>query len=112
MGITWSEFWHMNPHIISCVADGYKKRIEEKDALMHFWWGTYGLSALGVAIEHCFNGKNAKSKYIENPLWSERQEDQCKKEEKLTEEEKKKQTEMFFTKLRVLEANHKLTKKE
>ena len=49
MGITWNEFWKMNPHIINCIANGYREKQIEQDSLAHAWWGTYGLSAVSVA---------------------------------------------------------------
>lgn len=110
LGITWNEFWNMNPHIINCIAEGYREKQIEQDALMHMWWGSYGLSAVSVAIEHCLSGKKAKSKYMEKPILSEYQES-IQSEKPLTEEEKKRQTEILFTKLQVLSANHKLKKK-
>lgn len=70
MGVTWQEFWRMNPHIIKCIAKGHKEKIKEQDTLMHTWWGTYGLSALTVAVEHCLHGKKAKSEYIDKPILS------------------------------------------
>lgn len=45
----------------------HKKQLEEQDLLQHLWWGSYGLSAVSVAVEHCLAGKKAKSKYIEKP---------------------------------------------
>ena len=33
--------------------------------LIHTWIGTYGMSALTTAIDHCMNGKKAKSKFVE-----------------------------------------------
>lgn len=44
----------------------------EQDRLQHAWWGNYGLSAVGVAIEHCLSEK-PKSKYIEKPIFSKNQ---------------------------------------
>ena len=35
---------------------------------IHSWVGTYGLSAVTVAVEHCLNGRKAKTKYIEKPV--------------------------------------------
>ena len=35
---------------------------------MWAWWGNYGISALCFAIEHCLNGKKAKSKYVNEPI--------------------------------------------
>lgn len=70
IGITWNEFWGMNPHIIKCLEKGHENKIKEQDALMHSWWGTYGLSAVAYAVEHCLAGNKAKSKYIEKPIFS------------------------------------------
>lgn len=69
MGVTWQEFWGMNPHIIKCIAKGHEEKIKQQDYLQHLWWGSYGLSAVYMATEHCF-GKKPKSKYIEKPLFS------------------------------------------
>lgn len=70
MGITWDEFWGMNPRIIKCISKGYEMKIKEQDALMHSWWGSYGLSAVYHAVEHCLAGRKATSKYIEKPIFS------------------------------------------
>lgn len=48
----------------------YKNKIKEIDAMMHAWWGEYGLSAVTVAVEHCIHGRKASSKYIEKPILS------------------------------------------
>lgn len=70
MGVTWNDFWSMNPHIIKCIIKGYREKQIELDALMHSWWGTYGISAFSFAIDHCLNGKKAKSEYIKEPILS------------------------------------------
>lgn len=49
----------------------YKLKMQEQDNLMHLWWGTYGLSAMSVAIEHCLAGKKAKSKYVKDAVMDE-----------------------------------------
>lgn len=108
MGITWDEFWGMNPRIIKCIAKGHKEKIKEQDALMHTWFGTYGISALTVAVEHCLHGKNAKTEYIDKPIMSDL--DKEKKSTELTEEEKLKQTEQVFLTLRIMGINNKLSK--
>lgn len=68
MGVTWQEFWQMNPHIINCIQNGYKEKIKRQDYLQHAWWGTYGLSAVAVAVEHAVFGEKAKSEYIKNAI--------------------------------------------
>ena len=35
---------------------------------MWLWFGSYGVSAVAVAVEHCLSGKKAKSKYIDRPV--------------------------------------------
>jgi hypothetical protein len=35
---------------------------------MWSWWGNYGISAVTCALDHCLNGKKAKTKYIKKPL--------------------------------------------
>lgn len=48
----------------------HKQQLIEKDSLIHLWVGTYGVSALSVAISKCFS-KNSNAKYIENPILEE-----------------------------------------
>ena len=73
--------------------------------MMHMWFGTYGLSAVSVAVEHCFAGRKAKSKYIEKPVLSEIQERKTNKE--LTEDEKQAQLDKFVMSLKIMESNFK-----
>lgn len=113
MGITWWQFWGLNPHKIKIIAIGYNEQKIEFDAMMHAWWGSYGLSAVSVAVEHCLAGKKAKSSYIEKPILSDMQETKQKTKEEvhLTEEEKRKQTEQLFMRLKIMGANHKRNNK-
>lgn len=114
MGITWEQFWGMNPRMIRCISIGHEKKIKEYDALIHTWVGTYGLSALSVAIEHCMNGKKAKSKFIENPIMSdvESKTESTENSGGLSEREKIEKTEQLFMKLSIMGANHKLANKD
>lgn len=73
--------------------------------MMHMWFGTYGLSAVSVAVEHCLAGRKAKSKYIEKPVLSEIQERKTNKE--LTEDEKQAQLDKFIMSLKIMESNFK-----
>lgn len=101
----------MNPHIIKCLYKGYEERVKQEDYLQYIWWGNYGLSAVSVAVEHRLAGKKAKSKYIEKPILSKIE--QKKEQGKLmTEEEKKKQTEQLFMRLRIMGANFNLNKEK
>lgn len=82
----------------------HKKKVIEQDYLQHLWWGNYGVSALSVAIDHCINGKKAKSKYMEKSLF-EQMEDENKE---LSEHEIKKQRELFVANLEIMKANFEI----
>lgn len=101
----------MNPHIINCLRKGYEAKIKEQDYLQHLWWGSYGKQAVYVAVEHCLAGRKAKSKYVEKPILSEI-EKKTEENKPMTEEEKRKQTEALFMKLRIMGANFNLNKEK
>lgn len=108
IGISWKEFWGMNPHIIKLLLKGHEEKLKEQDYIA-WLQGQYTLSAVSVAVEHCLAGKKAKSKYIEKQIMQEIEEKQTKNNRKtLTEEDKKKQTEQLFLKLRIMGANFNL----
>lgn len=69
MGISYDEFWQMNPRILNIHTEAHKKRLKEQD-VMNWYQGQYYLSAIVTALDGCFNGKKAKSKYIETPIMS------------------------------------------
>ena len=111
-GITWEQFWHMNPRIIKCISLGHEKKIKEQDALIHTWVGTYGLSALNVVINHCIEGSKSKSKYIEEPIMSDASLSKDKEDKsKISEKEKLEKTEQLFMKLNIMSANYELANK-
>ena len=57
---------------------------------MWAWWGNYGISALCFAIEHCLNGKKAKSKYVNEPIMAKVLENDGLTEEEIYEKELRK----------------------
>ena len=73
-------FWHLNPKKLIPFKDAHKRKIKEKDLLMYSWFGNYGISALTVAIEHCFS-KNAKSEYLKSAIMSDMEDDKLTQEE-------------------------------
>lgn len=93
IGISWQEFWSMNPHIIKCIYKGYQERLKEQmmvqDRMNHIA-NQYTLSAITVAIDHAFN-KKAKSKYIENPILATAIEDSMLTQEEIDEREMRKE---------------------
>lgn len=94
IGISWREFWSMNPHIIKCLYKGHQEKLREQlmiqDRMAHAA-GQYTLSAVMVAIDHAMNGKKAKSKYIENPVLAQAIEDSMLTQEEIDEREMKKE---------------------
>lgn len=56
------------PADLKPYADAYNLDKKQRDNDMWMWFGTYGLSAVSVAVEHCLAGKKAKSKYIDKPI--------------------------------------------
>lgn len=71
-------------------------------------FGSYGISALMVAIDHCLNGRKARSKYIEKPIMQELEE----KNKPLSEEEMDRQRELFVAKLEAMRVNFELNHKK
>lgn len=105
IGVSWDDFWKMNPHIIKLLMKGHEEKIKEQDYLA-WLFNQYTLSAVSVAVEHCLAGRKAKTKYIDKPIMQETEQKQVHKSYiPLTEEEKKQQTENLFMKLRIMGAN-------
>lgn len=65
-------------------------QIAEQDNLQHMWWGTYGISALIVAIDKCFGGKKSKAEYTKEPILSKTFENEGLTEEEIRERELRK----------------------
>lgn len=103
MGITWWQFWELNPHKIEIIKLGYEEQKIEIDAMMHAWWGTYGLSAVSVAVEHCLAGKKAKSEFVKTPLLQ--TSDKKTNEKSLSVKELEKKAENVFLQLGIMGAN-------
>ena len=103
MGVSWDEFWHMNPRILAAIADGYKQRIRHAD-YMNWLNGHYILSAVAVAVERNLAGKKAKLEYDKKPIL-----EQVEEENKpMSEEELHKQRVLFMEKLKIMQANFEL----
>lgn len=106
MGVSWQEFWSMNPRIIKVIAKGYKEKIKEQDYLA--WLSNkYTLSAVGVAIENNF-AKHPKAKYIDKPIMQQIEE----QNKPLSENELQRQRELFVAKLEVMKTNFELNHKD
>lgn len=89
MGVSWKEFWGMNPHIIKLLMKGHEEKIKEQDYLAWIF-GQYTLSAVSTAIERNLAGKKSKSEYIKEPLLPKIFENEGLTEEEIHEKEIKK----------------------
>lgn len=84
IGVSWSEFWTLNPRIIKTMMKGYGERIKRQD-YMNWLSNQYTLSAVMVAIDKALNGKKSKEEYVKEPALS-----KFIDESELTEEEREK----------------------
>ena len=110
-GITWEQFWGMNPRIIKLISKGHENKIKKRDE--EAWrMGIYNQSAVSVAVEHCLAGRKAQSKYIEKPFLMQAEINQKAEAEQLTEAEKQKQVELLFMRLQVQAHNFKQEQKK
>lgn len=98
IGISYSDFWEMNPHIINIYSLAHKKRMKEKNAEMHLQ-GIYMRDAILSTICNAFQGKGAKPyEYPKEPY-------DFSPETELTEQEKDEQIEMLFASLSMMKSN-------
>lgn len=94
----------------SCPADlepyakAHKMEVMENDTIIHTVCGNYVLSAVSVAVEHCFAGRKARSKYIDKPIMRQIEENN----KPLSEDELQRQRELFVANLEVMKANFEL----
>lgn len=107
MGVAYEQFMDSCPKELEPYVKAHNNKIMEEDYLQHLWWGNYGISALIVAIDRCIHGKKAKAKYIDKPILQEIE----KMNQQLSEDELKKQRELFVAKLEIMKTNFELSKK-
>lgn len=86
------QFKHLNPTKLEYCLKGYELRRKMQDRDMWEYFGTYGLSAVMTAVEHCLAGRKAISKYIDKPNLQ----DGTRQNRPLTEEEKMREVDKFF----------------
>lgn len=93
IGISWKEFWTLNPHIIKCLLKGKSEQQKELDQMM--WrMEQYIYDATSVALDHRLTalfGKRAKSKTFENPIFMQAIEDSILTQEEIDEREMNKE---------------------
>lgn len=108
IGISYNDFWHMNPRRIKAFEEAHKLKAKMQDEQM-WLMGIYIQSAVSVAVEHNLAGRKATSKYIEKPFL---QNEIFTKNKELTEYEKQKAVDKFFAKENARRLNWKRNKKK
>ncbi len=103
MGISWHDFWNMNPRILKAHIKGYEERQKHED-YMAWLAGQYTMSAVQVVVEHAVAGNKAKSKYVEKPFLESANNTQSNDVEK--------QRELFVAQLLAMKANFDNNKNE
>lgn len=92
IGISYYDFWDMNPHIINIFTEAKRIQNKEKNAFMHLQ-GVYMRDAILSSICNSFRGKGTEPyEYPKEPY-------NIEGERELTEEEKDMQVEQLFANL-------------
>lgn len=66
IGVPFELLWSMNPRKLDIYQKAFEMTMRRENAVAHRN-GYYMMSAVSVAIEHCFS-KNPKSEYIKSPI--------------------------------------------
>lgn len=105
MGITYDEFWTLNPRKIKVIYEGYKlrRKIEDEKAWM---LGGYIFQAVSVSLGNAFRKKNQKAKsyfeIVEKPFLAELD------KREMSEEEKQKRLDALMASLHVMQNNFEI----
>lgn len=104
IGVSWDEFWRMNPRILYAITEGYNQRVRNED-YMNWINGQYTLSAVIVGVERNLAGRKAKSEYPKNPFFEEIE----KQNKPLSDDELQKQRELFVERLKTMQSNFEIS---
>jgi len=111
MGVTYSEFWTLNPRRIKILVESYKLKRQVQDEEM-WLLGGYVFEACSIALGNAFRKKGQKAQgyfeLIKEPITKRVSEN--KDENGLSESEKIAKTELLFKNLEIMAANHRLSK--
>ena len=106
MGVNLAEFWHLTPHTLQLIAQGYnialKRQIEHDNAIAHLQ-GAYFAEALASTVGNMFASKTAKRhEYPDKPY-------DLDLDDNREEKEKERQLELFRAQLSARMSNFNLT---
>ena len=109
MGISYNDFWDMNPRIMNVHIAGYKKRVNTQldyDNYVSYLGGIYVRDALASTVGNMFSKKTAKPIEYPKMPYPITQEQVEQREEA----EKEAQRQMFWAQLQTMQANFELSK--
>lgn len=106
IGVSWERFMDSCPNELKPFEKAQKLKREEKDYMVHAWFGNYGISAISVAVANVLLGKKSNAKYIKEPILQ-----GLKNETELSEKELRIQRKLFVAKLEAMKTNFELQKK-
>ena len=111
MGVTYDEFWTLNPRKINVIVEGHKLKRQVIDE-QNWMLGDYVFGAVSIALGNAFRKKGVQPKeyFKEIPQPISRRILDVPDENGLTEAEKKQKTELLFKNLEIMAANHRLNK--
>ncbi len=109
IGISYNEFWTLNPRKIKVIVEGYRLQRQVRDE--EYWMlGGYIFDAVSLAMGNSFRKKGQKPKEyfetIKEPILKRETE---KNSEVMSELEKRQKTELLFKNLEIMAANHRLS---
>lgn len=110
MGISYEEFWRLNPRSFTVIANGYKLKRKEEDTMM-WLQGGYIFDGVSLALGNAFKKKGQKAKEYFKELKEPYLSREITAGSEMTEKEKKTMTEQLFTNLEIQMANFNLRKK-
>ena len=109
MGVKLDEFWHLTPHSLYIIAQGfnvaYKRQLEHDNAMAHLH-GIYFSEALMATVGNMFSDKNSKKhEYPDKPY-------ELNLDDDKKEQEKERQLELFKSQLTARMNNFNLSKEQ
>jgi hypothetical protein len=109
IGISWDEFWKMNPRILDLHIKAHQEWIKEQDYLA-WLQGRYIYQGISVALSH-FANKNSTAEYPEMPYMEKEVSDE-EKASRMGEEQKTKQAENYMLRLQLMATNWNMNNKD
>jgi hypothetical protein len=106
LGISWDEFWRMNPRIIKLHIRAHEEWLKEQDYLMWIQ-GRYVHDAFMVGLAH-FASSHSNAEYPKNPYLDNLTENGLINR---TEEEQAQAAENFLLRLQIMGSNYERANK-